>query len=163
MNTVVRWDPAAEVDSLQSDVNRLFDGFFGGGASGRQSGPRRWIPPMDLAESRDELILTMDLPGLSEENVAIEVRDNVLTISGERMNAHRDNGVGFHRAERSFGRFSRALTLPRGVDAEEVAANFDRGVLEVRIPKPEERKPHRVSIGSTADRPETIEAGADEK
>ena len=162
MNTVVRWDPAAEVDSLQSDMNRLFDGFFGG-ASGRQTGARRWIPPMDLAESRDELILTLDLPGLSEENVAIEVRDNALVISGERTNEHRDNGVGFHRAERTFGRFSRTLTLPRGVDAEEVAANFDRGVLEVRIPKPEERKPHRVSIGTAADRSDTIEAGSREK
>ena len=159
MNTVVRWDPTAEVDSLQSDINRLFDGFFGN-PGGRQAGARRWIPPLDLAENRDELILTMDLPGLGEEDVAIEVRDNVLTIAGERANSARENGGGFHRAERTFGRFSRSLTLPRGVDAEEVAANFDRGVLEVRIPKPEERKPHRVSIGTGSGQPKTIEADA---
>lgn len=154
---LVRWDPAVEVDSLQSEVNRLFDGFFGGsrGAGGNGSAPaRRWVPAMDLAETEDHLVLTADLPGLGEEDISIEIKDGVLTISGERRGSDEQSGRGFHRMERSFGRFSRSLTLPDGIDADRVAAGFDRGVLEVRIPKPAERKPHKVEIASG-----TIEAG----
>jgi HSP20 family protein len=160
---IVRWDPAHEVDSLQSEMNRVFDGFFGN-ANG---GGRRWVPAMDLAETRDEILLTADLPGMSENDIAIEVRDNVLAISGERKDVRHEGGRGFHRAERTFGSFSRTLTLPRGVEADRVSARFDQGVLEVRIPKPEERKPHRVQIeagaGGTDDvglEPETVEGEA---
>lgn len=160
MTTLVRWDPATEVDSLQSEMNRLFDGFFG--VRGNGSGSRRWIPPMDLAETEDELILTADLPGVREEDVAIEIKDGTLTVSGERKDAREESGRGYHRVERSFGRFSRTLTLPRGVDAESVAARFDDGVLEVHIPKPEERKPHRVRIGEGEDR-SAIEGQGSEK
>lgn len=154
MTTLVRWDPAVEVDPLQSEMGRLFEGFFGGG---RADGPRRWMPAMDLAENEQELILTTDLPGMREEDVAIEVRDGVLSISGERRDARGESGLGYHRAERTFGRFSRTLSLPRGIDPQAVAARFEDGVLEIRIPKPEERKPHRVRIG-TGSEPEAIEA-----
>jgi HSP20 family protein len=156
MATLVRWDPAVEVDSLQSEVNRLFDSFFNGGRGGESI--RRWVPPMDLAETEDELVLTADLPGLDEDDVAIEVKDRVLTISGERRDAREEQGKGWHRIERSAGRFSRSLALPEGVEAERVSARFDRGVLEVRIPKPEQRKPHRVEISGGA-----VEADATEK
>ena len=143
---LVRWDPAYEVDSLQSEVNRIFDGFFGGGR--QQNGTaRRWVPAMDLAETEDELVLTADLPGMSEDDVSIEIKDRVLTISGERADVREHQDRGYHRVERSVGSFSRSLSLPDGIDADQVAASFDRGVLEVTIPKPEERKPHRVEIG----------------
>lgn len=144
---LVRWDPGYEVDSLQSEVNRIFDGFFGG--SGRQTNgvARRWIPAMDLAETEDELVLTADLPGMDERDLTLEIKDSVLTIAGERKDQRETKDRGYHRVERSFGRFSRSLSLPEGVDADKVSAQFDRGVLEVRIPKPEERKPHRVAIG----------------
>lgn len=161
MTTLVRWDPATEVDSLQSEMNRLFDGFFGGRANGPNA-PRRWIPPMDLAETDGELILTADLPGVAEEDVAIEIKDGTLAISGERKDAREEKGRGYHRLERSFGRFSRTLTLPRGVEAESVAASFEDGVLEVRIPKPEERRPHRVQIGGAGE-PAAIEGEGSEK
>jgi HSP20 family protein len=140
-------------------MNRLLDGFFG--RAGNGNGARRWIPAMDLAETEDELVLTADLPGMSEEDIAIEVKDNVLAISGERKDERRESGRGFHRAERSFGRFSRALSLPRGVDAQRVSARFDQGVLEVHIPKPEERKPFRVEIGSGDEQPAIEGAGAE--
>jgi len=143
---IVRWDPVRELDSLQSDMNRLFDGFFQGRAG--NGGGRRWIPAMDLVETDEHLVLRGDLPGLSEEDVEIEIKDNVLTVSGERKAEHEERSEGFYRVERAFGRFSRSLTLPRGVESDKVSAKFDRGVLEVRIPKPEERKPTRVQIGT---------------
>jgi HSP20 family protein len=144
---LVRWDPVRDLDSLQSDMNRLFDGFFQGRA-GNGGARRRWIPAMDLVETEDHLVLRADLPGLSEDDVAIEVKDNVLTVSGERRAEHEEKSEGFYRVERAFGGFSRSLTLPRGIDAAAIKASFDRGVLEVKVPKPEERKPTRVQIGA---------------
>jgi HSP20 family protein len=143
---LIRWEPASEVDSLQSDFNRFFEGFFGRPAAGTQ----RWAPAMDLSETDDALVLRADLPGLDRDDVSIEIKDNVLTVSGERRDAHEDERQGYHRVERSYGSFARSLTLPRGVDAASVSADFDKGVLEVRIPKPAEREPHRVEIGAGA-------------
>ena len=143
---LARWDPANDIDSLQSDFNRFFEGFLGRPVAGA----RRWAPAMDLSETEDALVLRADLPGLGRDDVSIEIKDNVLTVSGERRSEHEHENEGYHRIERSYGSFSRSLTLPQGIDPGAVAAEFDRGVLEVRIPKPEERKPHRVEIGGGA-------------
>jgi HSP20 family protein len=143
---LVRWEPAREVDSLQTEVNRVFDAFFGQGASAS----RRWVPAMDLVETEDHLVLKADLPGLGSDDVEIEIKDGVLTVSGERRADHEEKSEGYFRVERSFGRFSRSLTLPKGVEADSIAAEFNDGVLEVRIPKPEERKPHRVEIAGAS-------------
>jgi HSP20 family protein len=149
---LVRWEPVRELTSLQNEMNRLFNTFFdapatgGGGGGGNGGAARRWIPSMDLVETEDHFVLRADLPGLSEEDVSIELEDNVLTLSGERKAEHEEKKEGYYRVERSFGQFRRSLTLPEGVDAEGINATFDKGVLEVRIPKPEERKPRRVAI-----------------
>jgi HSP20 family protein len=127
------------------DVDRLFDAFFGG-----ERDAHRWVPQMDLVEAEDHFVLKADLPGLAEGDVSIEVQDGTLTISGERKAEHEARERGWYRIERASGSFSRSLTLPDGVDAEGIAAHFDRGVLEVRIPKPEERKPRRVEIKASS-------------
>ena len=145
---IVRFDPGREVDSLQSEVNRVFDAFFGGSSGGGGAPARRWVPAMDLVETDESLILRADLPGLTRDDVNIEVKDGTLTLSGERKAEHEEKSEGWYRVERAFGTFSRSLSLPRGVDAGSVTADFADGVLEVRIPKPEERKPHRVEIGA---------------
>jgi HSP20 family protein len=146
---LVRWDPARELDTLQGDVNRLFDSFFGRRADVANAS-RRWIPAMDLVETDDSLVLRADLPGMDRDDIEVEVKDGVLTVSGERQAEHETKREGYHRVERSFGRFSRSLGLPRGVDPSTVEASFDRGVLEVRLPKPEERKATRIEIGGGA-------------
>jgi HSP20 family protein len=143
---LVRWDPGREVDTLQTEMNRVFDAFFDS-RPGKGGTAQRWVPAMDLVEDKNDLVLRADLPGLSEDDVNIEVKDGVLTISGERKTEEKKEDEGYYRVERAFGRFSRSLSLPDGIDPEQVKARFDNGVLEVRIPKPEERKPHRVSIG----------------
>jgi HSP20 family protein len=144
---LVRWEPVRELSSLQNDMNRLFNTFFDTTTPGNGgSVPRRWIPAMDLVETDDHFVLKADLPGLSDEDVSIDVEGDVLTVSGERKAEHEDRREGYVRVERPFGAFRRSLTLPEGVDPEAVSASFDRGVLEVRIPKPEQRKPRRVAI-----------------
>jgi HSP20 family protein len=146
---IVRWEPLREFSTLQNEMNRLFNTVFDTPApsSGNGGALRRWLPAMDLIETEDHFVLRADLPGLSEEDVNLEVEDRVLTISGERKAEHEVSKEGYHRVERAFGNFSRSLTLPEGINPEAVQATFDRGVLEVRIPKPEERKPRKVSIG----------------
>jgi HSP20 family protein len=143
---LVRWEPVRELSSLQSEMNRVFNTFFDTPSGANGGGLRRWVPSMDLVETDEHFVLRADLPGLSEGDVSIELEDNVLTVAGERKAEHEDKKEGFYRMERSFGQFRRSLTLPDGVDADGIAATFDKGVLEVRIPKPEERKPRRVAI-----------------
>jgi len=149
--TIVRWEPLRELNSLQSEMNRLFDTVFEQPSGGSRNVMRRWMPAMDLVESGDHFVLRADLPGMSQEDVNIEFEDGTLTISGERKAEHGEEKEGYHRVERSFGAFSRSLTLPQGVDADGVTASFDRGVLEIRVPKPEQRKPRRIEIGRTVD------------
>jgi HSP20 family protein len=145
---LVRWEPVRELNSLQNEMNRLFSTFFDSPApTGNGGALRRWIPAMDLVETEDHFVVRADLPGLDEGDIKVELEDNVLTISGERKAEHEQGKEGYYRVERAFGQFARTLTLPEGVDADAVSAGFDKGVLEVRIPKPEQRKPRRVSIG----------------
>jgi HSP20 family protein len=153
---LVRWDSSREVDSLQSEVNRLFDTFFGGRPA--NAGLRRWVPAMDLVETEDHLVLRADLPGVDPEEVNIELKDGVLTVSGERKGEHEEQTDSFYRVERAFGTFSRSMSLPERVEADRITATVENGVLEVRIPKPEERKPHRVEIGAP-----TVSGTAQEK
>jgi HSP20 family protein len=153
---LVRWEPVREISSIQSEMNRLFNSFFDTPTTGNGSAARRWLPAMDVVETDDHFVLTADLPGLSEEDVNIEIEENVLTVSGERKAQHEEKREGFVRVERSYGSFRRSLTLPEGVDAEAVSANFDKGVLEIRIPKPEQRMPRKVEI-QVGERPAAIE------
>jgi HSP20 family protein len=142
------------------EIDRVFDAFFGQTDQGR-----RWVPPIDLVEAEDHFVLKADLPGLSESDVNIEVQDGTLTISGERKAEHEQREKGWYRIERSFGSFNRSLTLPDGVDPDRIEASFNHGVLEVRIPKPEERKPRRISISSSGDgngKPAAVEGSATE-
>jgi HSP20 family protein len=161
---LVRWEPVRELTSLQNEMNRLFNTFFdtpttGNGGNGATL--RRWIPPMDLVETDEHFVLKADLPGLDEGDVNIEVEDNVLTVSGERNAEHEDKREGYVRVERAYGSFRRSLTLPEGIDPEAVTASFEKGVLEVRIPKPEQRKPRKVAI-QVGERPAAIEGNESE-
>jgi HSP20 family protein len=146
---IVRWEPFREFTTLQNEMNRLFNTVFDAPAPGNGGNTlRRWMPPMDLVETDDHFVLRADLPGMTEDDVKIEFEDGTLTVSGERKAEHESKNEGYYRVERAFGAFSRSLTLPQGIDPEAVSASFDNGVLEVRIPKPEERKPRRIEIGA---------------
>ncbi|MEO6866907.1 MAG: Hsp20/alpha crystallin family protein [Gaiellales bacterium] len=141
---IVSWDPSQEISLLQGDMNHLFERFFGSAAPEKS---RRWSPAMDMSEEGGYFVLRSDLPGISEDDVKIEIHDRTLSISGER-NYEQKTGEdsGYIRMERSFGRFERSVTLPEGVDFEAIEASFDRGVLELRIPKPVEAEPRRIEI-----------------
>jgi HSP20 family protein len=161
---LIRWEPVAELGTIQNEMNRLFNTLFEQpNPTGRDGAAgRRWIPAMDLVETEDQYVLRADLPGLADEDVNVQLEDNVLTISGERKIEQHTEREGYYRLERGFGGFSRALTLPEGIDPDGVQAHFDRGVLEIRIPKPAQKKPRQVqiSLGNRPRQQDTTETAA---
>ena len=156
---LIRWEPVRELGTVQSEMNRLFNSFFDTPTHSSGAPLRRYVPAMDVVDAGEAFVLKADLPGLSESDVSIEVRDNVLTVSGERKSEHEDRKAGYYRVERSYGSFRRSLTLPEGVDPEAVTATFDKGVLAVTVPKPEQH-PRKVQItvgGATTGDAQAIE------
>src|SRR5205085_5332140 len=110
----IRWEPVRELNTIQNEMNRLFNTFFDAPTPSGATTLRRWIPAMDLLETEDDFVLRADLPGLSEGDVNIEFEDSVLTISGERKSEHEERKEGYYRVDRASGTFSRSLTLPEG-------------------------------------------------
>jgi HSP20 family protein len=159
---VITFGGTPQLSTIHGEMNRLFSTLFDtptmrGAGNGAM---RRWIPAMDLIEADEHFVVKADLPGMTEADVKIEIQDNVLKISGERKTEREDKHEGFYRLERTSGSFSRALTLPEGIDPAAVTATFANGVLDVRFPKPVQAAPHRVQIAVGATEPQTIEADA---
>lgn len=135
---------------LRREIDRLFDDAFvgrGGGAS--------WQPAVDIQETARELRLDVELPGIREEDVEIEVENGILSVRGQKSAERKEEGEEgrYHLVERSYGSFFRSFQLPQGVDAEQIAAEFESGVLRIRIPKAALPQPRRIQIGGTGDRP----------
>ena len=147
MSTLVRWEPFRELGTLQSEMSRLMNGMLEG--NGRQS--QNWVPSLDVWETPTEVVYAFDLPGIREEQITLEVKDETLTISANREKTEETSEKGFYRFERRYGTFARAVGLPQGVDQDNISARYENGVLEVRVPKPEEQKPKKIELSKTLD------------
>ncbi len=145
---VVRWEPFRELAALQSEMSRFMNQVWGTPAAGGGNGGTTWLPALDMWETDDALVISVDLPGVDEDKVSLEVEDGVLTISGTRERKVEQKDDRYYRFERRYGTFSRSVTLPQGVNEEDIKASFANGVLEITVPKPAERKPKRISIGT---------------
>lgn len=143
---VVRWEPIRELAALQNEMSRTLGHLWGAPAPAGSNGGT-WIPALDVWETDGSIIISVDLPGIDEDRISIEIEDGVLTISGEREKKVEQQDEGFYRFERRYGSFSRSVTLPQGVDEAGVEAQFADGVLEVSVPKPVEKKAKRIVIG----------------
>jgi HSP20 family protein len=143
---LVRWEPFRELAALQNEMGRWMGQLPGLTPGNGQSS--NWLPSVDVWETEDELVLSFDLPGIPEDDIAVELEDNVLTVSGERERTSEHSSERFYRFERRYGTFSRSVTLPPGVKEDSIKADYKDGVLEVRVPKPEEQKPKRIKVGS---------------
>ena len=124
-------------------MNGLFDG------PGRVT--QNWVPALDVWETDSEVVYAFDLPGIPQEKISIEVKDDTLTVTAEREKTEESSNDGFYRYERRYGTFARAVGLPQGVDEDQISASYDNGVLEVRVPKPEEQKPRRIALSKTVE------------
>jgi HSP20 family protein len=151
MSTLVRWEPFRELASVQGDMNRWLNSFFDGQT--RES--RNWVPALDVWETDNDVVYAFDLPGIPEEKISIEVKDDTLTVSAEREKTEETSEDRYYRFERRFGSFSRAIGLPQGIDEEQINASYRDGVLEIRVPKPVQQKPRRIELSKT------VEAGSD--
>jgi len=155
--------PFSLVSRIAEDMDRLFEDFAFGrpglgllpdigsigtglGGDGRRLAQAAWAPPLETFRRGDKLVVRADLPGLKREDVKVEVENDTLTISGERRDEHEEDRDGYYRSERTYGAFYRAITLPEGVSAEQVEAEFRDGVLEVRLPAPREAQQARKRI-----------------
>ena len=144
---LARWTPMGNLQSFQEEMNRMFHDFFRGGEGGDQGwASGTWTPPVDIYETEDALVLTAMLPGVSKDDVTIEVHNNTLTLRGERKLDKEVKQDNYHRVERSYGAFSRSFTLPSVVDQGSIKAEYRDGVLKLTLPKREEAKPRQIQI-----------------
>lgn len=143
MNSISRWEPFRGISTLQEQVNRLFDNSF---PSRSDSSLASWAPAVDVHETENELVVTADIPGMTEKDLDVRVENNMLTISGERKTESNVKDDNYLRVERSYGSFSRSFSLPNTVNTEAIAAEYKNGVLSVRLPKREETKPRQVKV-----------------
>ena len=140
-----RWEPLQGLGDIQQEVNRLFDSFFGRPASAR-GGERMWIPLADVYETKDDLVVSLELPGVREKEVSVSITGDLLTVRGERKFETEANRDAFHRVERAYGRFERSIALPVPVQTDKVKATYRDGLLEIKLPKVEAVKPKEIKI-----------------
>ena len=145
MATLVRWEPIRELATLQTEMSRLMNGLFEGNGRTTQS----WVPAVDVWETEGKLVYAFDLPGVSEQDIQVELHDDTLTVTAQRERREERAEDGFVRYERRFGTFSRAIGVPQGVAEDSVKADYRDGVLEIRVAKPEEAKPRRIQVGGS--------------
>jgi len=147
MMNLVKWNPWREMHTLPVRINRLFDDpFFRIGRLDDDSSLGMWNPVVDLYEKDDHYMITAELPGVSKDDIKIDLKDRLLTLSGERSAENEVKEENYYRRERSYGKFQRAFTLPADVDSDKIKAEFKDGVLKVEVPKPEEKKAKQVTV-----------------
>ena len=144
---LVRWNPWREMESFSDHINRLFDdSVFPRVRLSEGSGLRNWRPAVDIYDSEDKIVVKAELPGVDKKDIHIDVKDRILTISGERSYENEVKEENYHRKERAYGKFHRSFTLPDGLDQNKIEADYKDGVLKVAIPKPEEKKPKTITV-----------------
>lgn len=143
---LTKWEPIPEIVSLQDEMNRLFLDFFGRTPGRRMMSDGLWAPIMDIEETKDDIIVKAEIPGMTKDDVKIQITGDMLTISGERKREEENKDKTYHRIERSYGQFQRMITLPSDVQSAKAKASYENGVLTIRLPKSEEVKPKEISI-----------------
>jgi HSP20 family protein len=139
---LIRWSPWRELESMQRHLSRVLDD--SNQALGMEES--HWLPAVDIRETADAIVVNAELPGIDKKDVKVDVKDGVLTISGERKYEKDVKEENVHRIERSYGSYSRSFSLPTHVDVNKVQARLEDGVLEVRLPKTETSKQKSVEV-----------------
>jgi HSP20 family protein len=136
------------LNDLQNEIDRVFNRFFPSQSQDDRNSSQQavWAPRTDLVETDAAYRMHLDVPGVSKDDLKINFKDNQLTISGERSSHQTDENEEYVRVERAFGHFYRSFTLPRTVNAENISASYEDGVLTIHVPKTEEVKPRQIEI-----------------
>jgi len=141
---ITRWDPFRDVLALQNRMNSLFQDFNRGDNDAITTAA--FVPPVDIYEDEHKIVLKLEVPGLKESDLDIQLENNVLTIKGERKFEKEEKEENFHRIERRYGSFFRSFTIPNTVNPESVKAGYDAGVLRVELEKRAEAKPKQIKV-----------------
>jgi HSP20 family protein len=169
MTLITRYDPFREFVTLQNRVNRLFGNSFSNprGPEGQDEAltSTAFAPPVDIYEDEHNITLKIDVPGIDEKDINVHVENNTLTVHGERKFEKEEKEENYRRVERQYGSFTRTFTLPNTVDQENVQADYEKGVLKVKLAKKAEAKPKqiKVNVGSATDGEKTLEGKAPSK
>ena len=143
---IIRWDPFRDLVTIRDKMNRLFEDAVTQRGEEKELVASSWAPAVDIYEDESQLVLTAEIPGLSEKDVEIKIEDNVLSIQGERKLQKETREENYHRIERAYGSFYRSFTLPNYVDEDKIRAEHENGVVKITMPKKAELKPRKVKI-----------------
>lgn len=144
--TLVRWSPFVNMMAVRDEMNHLFHAAFGQDDGNGTEVTGTWEPPVDIYETDDALVLEVELPGVSKDEVSLELHEHTLTLSGERKREPSAQGGQYHREEGRYGAFQRAFRMPTIVDQAQVQATYKNGVLALRLPKRAAPKPQGIPI-----------------
>ncbi len=140
---IQRWDPFKEISSLKSQMDKIFESLMGEGEDIRTGS---WVPPVDIYETENEIVIKAEVPGVSQKDIEIKVEDDTLIIRGEKRFERDMEKETYHRAERVYGKFQRSFILPKSIEKDNIKATLKQGVLTLVLPKKEEVKPKEISI-----------------
>jgi HSP20 family protein len=147
MMNLVKWNPWKEMSVLQNRMNHLFnEPFFRSGREDDELSLGAWHPAVDMFDNDDKIVIKAELPGMNKKDFSVDVKDRVLTLSGQRSYDNEVKEENYYRRERTYGKFKRAFHLPADVDADNIKAEFKDGILKVEIPKPEAQKPKQITV-----------------
>jgi HSP20 family protein len=161
---VTRWDPFRELTTLQNRVNSIFQD-YGRPSEDELTTTGNFVPAVDVYEDEHKIVLKLEIPGVSQDDVDIRLENNTLTVRGERKFEKEEKEENFHRIERRYGSFSRSFTLPNSVDTENIRANYEQGVLNIELSKRAEAKPKQIKVNAASPKAlgKTVEGAKHEK
>lgn len=147
MMNLVKWNPWKDMPAMPGSLDRFFnDPFSNLGRFADNGEMSMWNPAVDLYEKDDHYMIKAELPGIDKKDIKIDLKDGLLTLSGERNHDNEVKKENFYRRERSYGKFQRVFTLPAGVDPQNIKAEYKDGVLQIEVPKPEEKKAKKITV-----------------
>lgn len=147
MMDLIRWNPLKEMVSLRERMNRLFDdSLFRSEKRNDDAELGVWLPAVDMFEKDDRLVIKAELPGMDKNDISLDFKNNVLTLSGIRQHENEVKEENFYRREMSYGKFVRSFSLPADSDAEKIKAEFQNGLLTIEILKPEQHTPKQIKV-----------------
>jgi HSP20 family protein len=139
------WRPF-EFEKMRRDMDRLWDSFFEGRSVRKAQEEGEWHPSLDVSETKGDLVVKAELPGIDPKDIDISVNEGVLTIKGEKRQEKEEKEEGYHLVERSYGSFTRSIRLPREIQNDKINASYKNGVLKITLPKSEEAKKKEIKI-----------------
>lgn len=143
---ITRWDPIRDLMTLKDRMDRLFEDTFKTAGEERELTPSTWAPAVDIYEDENNVVLSVEVPGVEEKDIDVNVENNTLTVKGERKFEKEDKKENYHRIERAYGGFFRSFSIPHYVDVDKIEAEHENGVLKITMPKKAEMKPRKVKV-----------------